>query len=836
MEQRLKLAALFVLSLALIAFELSIMRVFAVGSWSNFGSLIISTALLGFGLSGAILTFCSASVERHGDRWLHVSSLGLAASMPVAQVLSQRIPFEPTLLGADPGQIGLLGAYYLIYGVPFVLGALFIGVCFVTLRDRMHQLYFWNMVGSGLGGFFAILVMYLLAPEKLVFPVMLLVIVANLLVMARRDELGQLALGSYRFASTVVVSLAAIVLFFGLGQIRVSEFKPISYAHKYPQLIERHHSFSPAGEYRVFQSSFFHFAPGLSDNASLHPEAVPTQAFWALYVDGGGPIGIMGQLEPKHAGYVDYLPMAAPYEILRKPRALLVNLGGGINAQVARYKDASSVTVVEQDPALIHLLRDDPAVSAFTGKLLEDPRIHLQEAEARSWCVAHPGQFDLVDISLIDSIGLSDSGGYAVRENYTYTTQAIGDYLKGLSDGGVLSITLWNNLSPPRNVVRLLNTIVQSLKEQGVADPGKRLVMFDMLRSTATILVKKSDFSADETAALRKFIDRNSFNPIWYPGVEPVGKDLWKIVGAYRTRMNSSTVEVDDDFTPSDLYQLTIAELLKGNQAKLQDAYIFDIRPMTDDRPYYSGYLKLNELGMYLSNIKEITEEWGYLLLLGVLVQACAFGLLVIAVPVAGRWRQVFSKSRGKGGVIVYFACLGLSYMLVEVFLMQRLVMFLGNPIFATSIVITAMLVISGVGNLVSPRLSPSRTVRVRIAVVGIVASLLFYILFLPGVLSAFQNTPMALRVAMATLLIAPAAFFMGMPYPNGLEALTEKRPELLPWAWGMNGGLSVGGTALAWIISVSNGFTVLLLSVIVLYLLVGLIFPVNELGRKAEG
>lgn len=833
MENRLKLAALFVLSIALITFELSIMRVFAVGSWSNFGNLIISTALLGFGLSGAVLTFCSKSVERNSDLWLHVTSLLFTVTMPLAQIVSQRVPFEPIFLGADPGQITLLGAYYLIYGLPFVCGALFIGVSFVSLKEKIHQLYFWNMVGSGLGGFFAILIMYLLAPAQLVLPVMMLALIANLLVMVKPDQLGKMGLNTYRFISSVAATMVALVLILAFGQIRVSEYKPVSYAHKYPQLIERHHSFSPAGEYYVYQSSYFHFAPGMSDNASLHADAMPTQAFWALYIDGSGPIGIMGQLEAKHASYVDYLPMAAPYEILEAPRALLVNLGGGINAQVARYKGARSVTVIEQDPALIKLIRDDPVVSKFTGNLLQDDRIHLEEAEARSWCSAHQGSFDLVDISLVDSIGLSDSGGYAVRENYTYTSKAIAEYMKGLDPNGLLSITVWNNLSPPRNVLRLLSTIIQSLKDQGVTDPGKRIFMFDQLRSTATILVKNSDFTTSEVDALNSFVDRNSFNSIWFPGIVPVAKDLWELVGAYRTRLTSPGTEVDDNFTPSDIYQLSIVEMLKGNLKQLENAYIFDIRPMTDDRPYYSGYLKLGELGMYLKNINEISEEWGYLLLLGVLVQASVFGFLVIVIPIAGRWKQVFRKSPGKSGVIVYFACLGLSYMLVEVFLMQRLVVFLSNPIFAVSIVITAMLIISGVGNLLSSRLSQSRTVRVRIAVVGIVVSLAFYIWGLPPILAIFQNTPLLIRIVIATILIAPAAFFMGMPYPNGLEALTVNRPDLLPWAWGMNGGLSVAGTALAWIISVSSGFTVLLVSVIILYILVGLIFPVNEMSRR---
>jgi hypothetical protein len=832
METRLRLSALFLLSLALIAFELSIMRVFAVGSWSNFGNLIISTALLGFGLAGAVLTFLEKSVAARPDAWLAGTAGGFTLTMALAQALSQRIPFEPTFMGADPAQLWWLALYYLVYGLPFVCGAAFIGICFVALKERIHQLYFWNMAGSGLGGFFIIVCMYLLPPARLVVPVMVLGFVATLLVMLKPGEDGRLNIPAGRFAAVVAVSLAAVVIVVTAGHIRVSDYKSISYARKYPELFLRHHSYSPAGEYHVFQSGFFHFAPGLSDNAALRADATPSQAFWALYVDGSGPIGIMGQLDTAHASYVDYLPMAAPYEIIEAPKALLVNLGGGINAQVARYKGASSVTVIEQDSELVKLMRDDPAVSAFTGKLLEDPRIQLRQAEARSWCRTNPGAYDLVDISLVDSIGLSDSGGYAVRENYTYTAEAIGDYLSGLGPDGLLSITVWNNLSPPRNVLRLLSTIVEGLKAKGVADPGRRIFMFDQLRSTATILVKNSDFTAKETDSLAAFVGRNSFNLVFRPGMEPVGKDVYRMVAAYRDRLEKRTGDdaaADRDFTPSELYGLSLAELLAGRFDKLQAAYVFDIRPMTDDRPYYSGYLKTGELAMYLGNINEISEEWGYLLQLGVLLQACIFGLLVILAPVLGRWKTVFRGSKGKGGVIAYFASLGLSYMLVEIFLMQRLVVFLGNPIFATSIVITAMLLISGLGNLAAPRIAPDRVLRVRIAVAGIIASLAFYMFGLPAVLSACQDSALWLRIVVAVVLIAPAAFCMGVPYPTGLEALTEKRPRLLPWAWGMNGGLSVAGTALAWIVSLASGFRVLLAAVMVLYLVVALLSPFNE-------
>ena len=145
-------AALFLVSVCVLAFEIEVMRVFSVASWSNFGSMVISIALLGFGLAGTLLTLLSGRVREKPEAWLAASSFALGPSMAVAHVLAQRVPFNPVLITSDPSQLWWIGAYYLIYSVPFFAGGLFIGAAFVSLASRTYRLYFWNMLGSGLGG------------------------------------------------------------------------------------------------------------------------------------------------------------------------------------------------------------------------------------------------------------------------------------------------------------------------------------------------------------------------------------------------------------------------------------------------------------------------------------------------------------------------------------------------------------------------------------------------------------------------------------------------------------------------------------------------------------
>lgn len=832
MEKRLKLFSIFLLSIALITYELFIMRVFSVGSWSNFGSLIISTALLGFGISGTLLTFVLKKIEKRLDTWMTLMSLLFFFTMALAYIVGQRIPFNPIFIGSEPRQLGYIGLYYLVYGIPFFFGATFIGLVFISLDNRIHQVYFWNMVGSGLGGFFIILLMYLLPTDSLIIPIVLLAFLAHLFASVYQNPgSGRLEIGTKMLVVSSVLLVLSLAALFLWGGMRISEYKPISYVRKYPGVQEIHRSYTPAGEFHIFASTYFHFAPGLSDNAVLELEKLPEQLFWGLYIDGNGPIGIMGEITDRdEAKYMDYLPMAAPYSVRYGPKVLLVNLGGGIGAQIAKYQGAREITIYEENPELFKLMKENVSVSAFTGKLLEDPIIDAHVGDARSHCAGSEDTYDLVEIGLIDSIGLSDSGGYPIHENYTYSSEAIAEYMSSLKEEGILSITVWNRLSPPRNVLKLLSTIIHSLEAQGVENPENRIFMFDLFLSTATVLIKKSDFSSGEIYDLRKFAEKRSFEVAYYPGMEKRDIDIEEILITYSNHFaRNEGVSENVKFSSNDFYHLALKQLLDGNSKDLFRKYVFDISPIRDVRPYYTGFLKLNKIGMYLDQVQDVSEDWGYLLLIGILVQSIILGSLIIAMPVAGRWKELFKKRRGTLGVILYFACLGLGYMLVEIVLIQRLVFLLINPIYSVSIVITCMLIVSGIGNLASKYLAKKRVMVVRIACAGIVLSILFYIFGLTPFLNAFRDNSMFVRILISIVVILPSAFFLGMPFPNGLKAITENRPRLLPWAWGMNGGLSVTGTALGWLLSVSFGFNTVLITVAALYVIVGVIYPVNE-------
>lgn len=839
----LRLAALFFVSVCVLAFEIEVMRVFSVASWSNFGAMVISIALLGFGLAGTLLTFLSTRVRRSPDMWLFASSFALGPSMAIAHVLAQRIPFNPVLIASDPIQLAWIGAFYLVYSVPFFAGGLFIGAAFTALASQVHRLYFWNMVGSGLGGLLILGLMYALPPELVIYPLVGLGAVPALLCCLWWSPVeNRFRLRSQEAVLFSVLTGLCFLLLARYGGLSISDFKPISYARKYPDAAEVYNAFSPRGEMKAFSSTYFHFAPGLSDNASFAVSQMPQNAFLGLYTDGNGPVGIMRKLGPNEDGYLDYLPMSAPYLLLDRPKVLVLRLGGGAGIQTALHNGARAVTVVEPDPDLIHMLRDVPQFRAYTGDVLHDRRVTLFNAEARAYAGSTREKFDLVEIGLVDSIGLSQAGGYSVEENYLYTVEAIRDYLRCLAPDGILSITVWDRLNPPRNVPKLLASVAEAIRGSYDESPQKRVFAFNLLLSTATILVKKSDFLPQETAVLNDYCRRMSFDVDYYPGIPESPMSLNTMLEGYArmykpggASVGQQTGASEENLRPGDFYRLCLQQFADFRQDELFSRYFFDIRPATDDRPYYSGYIKPRTIPLLMNKLGGISEEWGYLLLLGTLLQSMVFALVIIALPLVLRRRELFAGKKGTLSIILYYGCLGLGYMMAEIFLIQRFVYFLADPVYANAIVITALLVSSGTGSLLSANARIPRPTLVRFATGALAALALACLIGLPVLLRILLGLPLGIKALVAVVIVAPLGLCMGVPFPAGLSALSENRREILPWAWGMNGALSVTGSVLTRLISVSAGFTVVLACVAGLYVAAGLLYRANEKTLPAQ-
>lgn len=829
---------------AVIALQIGIMRLFSVGSWAHFGSFVVSLAMLGFGLTSAVMCVATGWFDRH---WKPVAAGSLILLGPLAvgaNLLAQQIPFNAIFLVSDPAQKWRLFGNFVLYLAPFLAGAVFLGTVFLKARTGFGRVYFADLTGSGLTGLVFLAMMYVFPPEDL--------IVVPLIVWLAGSLFWFFGLGDRRGAAVVVASAVlalgvhASAPHFGLTKLAVSDYKGVAYARKFPDATKTYERPTPFGHIEVYASSYLHFAPGLSDNAAFNLAEMPANAYLGLYVDGEGPSGIIKTLPDAQTAYFRYLPMVYPYILKKDAKTFVVQFGGGISTTVALRSGSKQVTVAEGNPAILTLFRTDPGVKAFTGDVLADPRVKVVDYDGRLHLAQTSEKFDVVDLSLADSAGLSNPGGFAIVEKYGYTREAMSTYMRALAPGGILSVTLWNKEEPPKSILKLYATMASAARSLDPDHVADGFFVASSYLSTATVLYKRGGFTPAEIEALKAHTKAMSFDEIYYPGIaaDPAGDA--ELLRTYKDgifgRPEAKPAAVapagsspetaagpapdadepvgDGPLPATRLGRLAWQHLVASDHTTLERDYVFDARPLTNARPYFAAYVKPGDLPRVLDRLEIMQDEWGYLLLWATLAIACLTALSLILIPVVFGWRTIFSRAPGKALTIVYFACLGLGYIMVEVGLISTFVLALSNATVSASVLITGMLVFSGLGSFVTERfLDRARTVM-PLVFLGIGALLIGYGFFLDRALDLIGSQPYGLRLAACFVLIFPPAFLMGMPMPTAMATLARlgKEPMFL-WAWGINGCFSVVGAAIVPIVATSFGLNWVLVVAGIAYL-----------------
>lgn len=786
-----RLAAVSLLSAAAIGLEILLMRMFSIEQWHHFAYLIISIALLGYGASGTFLCFARKRLlARFPAAFAALAGLfGITA--PASFALAALVPLNTLEIVWDGTQQLYLLAVYGLLATPFFFAASAIGL--TLARGEVFRVYMSDLVGAGLGAFAIIAALFVLTPARALLAI---------------GALGFLAaaLGSWdrslRRPVTAVLVLAALVLPavwpLGWAVPHPSPYKELSLALRIPGTQVIAELSSPLGLLSVVRSPTvpFRHAPGLS----LAADATPPEQL-GVFTDGGAMTAITRyDGNPGPIAYLDYQSAALPYHLLESPRVLILGAGGGADVLLSRLHGARTIDAVELNPQMVDLVQSDFA--EFAGGIYTSPGTRVHVAEARSFVAATDRRFDLIQVALLDSFSAAAAGMHALNENTLYTVEAFQGYLERLAPGGILAITRWLKL-PPRDSLKLFATAIEALERRGIEDPGRRLVLIRSWRTT-TLLVRNGAFAAEDMARVRVFLRDRSFDAAFLPGMEDWEANRYNVL--------------DEPY----LFEGARALLGPGRERFLED-YKYDVAPATDDRPYFFHFLKWRGLAEALSmgGGGLALVEWGYLILLAALVQGAAASAVLILLPLAAR-------RLGKPGldVAVYFLGLGFAFLFIEIAFIQKFVLFLGHPLYAVAVVLSAFLVSAGLGSGFAPRLERRHGGgAIPIAVTGIGAVAALYLVGLPPLLGWLAPLPQAFKVAAALGLVAPLGFFMGMPFPLGLARVQARSPDLVPWAWGINGCASVISAVLATLLAVHLGFTVVVILAVGLYITAALAF-----------
>jgi len=505
---------------------------------------------------------------------------------------------------------------------------------------------------------------------------------------------------------------------------------------------------------------------------------------------------------------MDYTTSALAYHLAERPDVLIIGAGGGSDIGLALYHKSRQIVALEMNPQVIDLMTGP--LASRGGRVYNAPGVTVLPAEARGY-LASPGRtFDVIQLSAAGAFGASGAGLTAAQESYLHTVEAIEAMIDRLSDRGLVCITT-RARRPPRDGLRVFDTAIAALKSKGMA-PAEHLVMIRGMYTVTTVISRRRVGGA-LARAVRAFSKRRGFDLCFLPGLKaPSSQPYNELHRPY--------------------YFEGTGALLSADRHEYLDDYLFRVAATTDDRPYFFHFFKWRSLGIIARQLGQRSRNYvqvGYLMLLAALVQAAVAGAVLILLPLALR-AGTLRATKGKAVAMGYFLMLGAGFMLLEMGLLQKLILYLAHPIYSAAAVISGFLIFAGVGSQIS-RLWPGGDRRV-ITVAGIVTICLACLLLvgLDAWLALTQAQPVWVRFMLAVATIAPLAAAMGHMFPTALRRIGQSSPVLVPWAWAVNGFASVSATVAAPLLAIHFGFSRLVLVAIACYALATL------LGRRLAG
>jgi hypothetical protein len=421
------------------------------------------------------------------------------------------------------------------------------------------------------------------------------------------------------------------------------------------------------------------------------------------------------------------------------------------------------------------------------------PAVDVVVEEPRGYAHRSREHFDVVHLALVDSYRPVTSGAYSLGERYDLTVDAFDDYLERLSPGGLLVVERWLQL-PPSETLRAGATAIEAMRRAGVDDPAARLAVLRGWQ-VGLILIKNGPYTLDELAGIRAFAESRELDVVTLPDLD-------------EEEANRRNVLAEP------VYYRAFQQLL-ADADTLYRTHPYDVRPPTDDRPFFFHFFRWSQTRAVLEQLGRTWQPWGgsgYLVLVALLAVALLTSLLLILLPLLVAGRRAGGASAPWGRVLVYFGLLGLGFLFVELPLMQRFILFLDRPIYAFTAVVMAVLLFSGLGSLASTRFRPARALPL------LVVAILLYPMLLPSLFEALLGIPLALRLAVTVVVLAPLGFLMGTAFPGGLAWLRDRAPDLVPWAWAVNGCVSVLASILAAMLALSAGFSWVLVAAALCY------------------
>lgn len=748
---------IFLLALGTLLLELALTRVLSVALWYHFGFLVISTALLGFGASGVVLAVWTDLRERAPlDRAVAVLSVAFGVVTLASFWLMQRIPFDPFSLYTDRRQLLFMPVYYLLVAAPFFCSGLAIALLLARGNAAINRLYAFDLLGAGAGCVAIAFVIPAVGGSGAIVVAAAVAFLAAVVFGAR--EAPRVA------AASAICMIAALVVARHADRVLPISVTPNKRGRHVEQPI--YTAWNTISRVDVYE--------------------YPTSRL--LVIDAGTAATGMSDLRGGISNFLARPPDTTDFDSglayvgTVRPRVLIIGSGAGAEVLDGLRYGASSITAVEVNPIVNDIIMR--RMREYWGGLYEQPNVRAVTDEGRSFVRRSREQYDAIISEHTISNAAIASGALSLAENYVLTREAFEDYLDHLSANGVIFFT-----RPEAQIPRLVATAREIFARRGLGDPGAHLYVFRQtddpgrLSFVAGFVLKKSPLTESEVQEIGRRLGRTT--QVLYSPFAPRAGTIY-----------------DSLLTAPDLGAVYAHSPV-------------ELEPATDDRPFFNQHVRWG--GLTFADIRDVLSQRrmgrmaledrpvAEVTLILLLVQSAVIAAVLILLPlsrlasghttVVARWRY-----------LTYFAALGLGFILAEIALLQRFVLFLGQPIYAFAIILGSLLVFTGVGSALS-----SRFARLSRILPTVIAILLATAIITPLVFRLALGFPFPVRATIAIALVAPLGVALGAPFPLGLRVASRDASAIVAWAWGVNGFFTVLGSVAAMILGMAFGFTLVI-------------------------
>ena len=785
-----QLAVIFLVSLAGLLLEVGYTRIVSFKLWYYYTYLVIGLALLGIGTGGVLVAMWGRIREATTERIMSVCGFTGAVAVAVGYFIIARLPIDTVQIwdygtSQSFANLAKLGLISLVLFASFISLGVVISVILGRAEERVGSLYFSDLVGAGLGCLVAIPLISSLGPPTVIMVAALVFALSGLVALDRPTSPTGVMNAVAAVALVVLIAANSV-----LPDVRTESSKALS-GERGPDGTVIEPEFGDWGP--VFRVDVI----GATDDTKI------------LAHDGSYGSGIH-RFDGDRDGLTSYEheARAIPFRLLGRnnDHTLIVGSAGGNEILASLHFGSKKIEGVELNPVTIGLLRDEYA--EFTGHLEDNPEVTIHQADGRSFLARSEDSYDLVWYVAPDSYAANNaasSGAFVLSESYLYTVEMIKETLEHLTDDGIM-VVQFGELDfegQPNRTERYVMTAREAFRQLGTEDPSLHMVVAAELNDGAgdlsTIILKRTAFTTAEIDRVAEALPDVPKTRLQYAPGQPVAPGP---VGDLAS--TSSNAEAN-----------RIA-------AKIDR----DISPVTDNAPFFWHFADfgtvLGDIGRPMSSFNP-EDSIGERVLLLLLVIAVAYAAVFLLLPFAiQRRRKRVAAQPARGTAALYFASIGLGFMLIEITMIQRLTLLLGYPTYSLTVTLASILVSTGVGALLSPRLA-SRTDHPLVVLWVVLGALtLFYQFGLDALTDALLPSGLAVRVAAAIIVLVPMGVCLGMFMPLGLTQLTRisaDSDQYVAWAWAVNGFFSVIGSVLTTILSMTFGFRIVMFLALVAYI-----------------